>query len=104
MKVLRIEINFPVPVELPDDFQRRLVALVDVACKAYEATHPGRVMWPFGVGSKITYMPMTKEEEDAGMHMEFDDDTLEIEVSEREDYGDRKPTPPRSNTREARHE
>lgn len=85
-KLRRIEINFPVPVDLPDDFQKRLVGLVDEVCKTYEANHPGRVMWPFGVGCKITHMPLTREQEEAGEHLEFDEDTLEIEVSERERY------------------
>lgn len=85
-KLRRIEVTFPVPVDMPDDFQQRLVELIDAVCKAYEAENPGRVMWPFGVGSKITYMPMTREEEEAGRGMEFDDDTLAIECAERERY------------------
>jgi hypothetical protein len=82
----RIEVTFPVPVELPDDFQQRLIELVTTVCKAYEAANPGRSMWTFGVGSKITYMPMMREEEEAGRGMEFDDDTLSIECAERERY------------------
>lgn len=85
-KLRRIEVTFPAPVDMPDDFQQRLVELVGEVCKAYEAKNPGRVMWPFGVGSKITYMPMTREEEEAGRGMEFDDDTLSIECAERERY------------------
>ncbi len=86
MKIRRIEINFPEPVELTNDQQNRLDAIAGEMCKAYGQMHPGRVMWPFGCGFKITYMPMTREEEQAGKHIEFDPDTFEIECSEREDY------------------
>lgn len=85
MKTLRIEVTFPVAVELPGDWDQRLISLVGEACKAYEAAHPGRVMWPAGFGSKITYMPMTREEEQT-RGLEFDDDTLSIECFERERY------------------
>lgn len=83
--IRRIEINFPHPVELTNDQQRRLDAIAGEMCKTYEALHPGRVMWPFGCGFKITYMPMTREDEEA-RGIEFDDDTFEISCSEREDY------------------
>lgn len=83
--VRRIEINFPVPVELTDAAQQQLDAIAAELCKAWQAQHPGRVMWPAGIGSKITFMPMTAEaERERGL--EFDDDTFEIECAEREDY------------------
>lgn len=82
----RIEITFPVPVELTNDDQRILDAATAEICRRYERAHPGRVMWPFGIGSKVTYMPMTKAEEDAGRHMEFDNTVFSVECSEREDY------------------
>ena len=85
-QIRRIEINFPEPVELTEDHQRRLDDIAAELCRTYEAMHPGRVMWPFGQGFKITYMPMTREEELAGRHIEFDEDTFEIQCSEREDY------------------
>lgn len=86
MSIRRIEINFPEPVELTDKQQRRLDEIAGELCKAWQAAHPGRVMWPFGVGFKITYMPMTRAEEEAGRHIEFDPDTFEISCSERADY------------------
>jgi hypothetical protein len=43
-------------------------------------------MWAFGQGVKITYMPMTKAEEDAGKEIEYDESTYAIEVAERERY------------------
>lgn len=85
-KILRIEVTFPVPVEVPNAMYQRLCDVINDVCKAYEAAHPGRVMWPAGFGSKITYMPMTKAEEDAGRGMEFDDDTMTIDCAERERY------------------
>lgn len=83
---LRIEVDFPRKVFVADRTFQRLVDCVSEICKDYEKMHPGRVMWPAGIGSKITYMPMTKEEEDAGRHIEFQDDTLHVEVCERMDY------------------
>ena len=84
--VLQIHINFPVGVSLPAGFERRLSDLVDEVCNAYEAEHQDRVMWPAGHGSKITYMPMTQAEEQAGLHMTFDDSVYAIDVAERERY------------------
>lgn len=86
MKTSRIEISFPLSVEVTDDDFRVLHAITEEICHRYERSHPGRIMWPFGSGSKIIYMPMTREEELAGKHMEFDDSTYAIDVSEREDY------------------
>lgn len=87
-----IEITFPVAVEIPKGFYQKLDEVITDVCKHYMATHPGRVMWTFGCGDKVLYMPMTKEEEDAGRHMEFDEGIYQIEVAEREDY-EAKPEP-----------
>ncbi len=81
-----IEVSFPVDVDVPDSFYRALSELIGLVCEEYEKTHPDRVMWPAGQGNKITYMPMTKAEEDAGKHLEFDDSIFAIEVAERENY------------------
>lgn len=83
--IRRIEINFPHPVELTNRHQQMLDAIAGDLCKAWEKQHPGRVMWPFDYGFKITFMPMTREDEEA-RGIEFDDDTFEISCSEREDY------------------
>ena len=77
-EIVRIEINFPVGVELPDGFERELDALVDKACKHYERAHPDRVMWPAGHGSKILW----REPEEP----DFDRSVYEVSVSERERY------------------
>lgn len=82
----RIEISFPVSVEMTDDDCRILDAIASEICRRYERAHPGRVMWPAGVGAKITYMPITRAEEVAGKHMEFDHNTFAIDCSEREDF------------------
>lgn len=83
---LRIEINFPVSVYISDRSFHRIVETISEVCDDYENRHPGRTMWPAGMGSKITYMPMTREEEKAGRHMEFAKDVLCVDVAEREDY------------------
>lgn len=82
-KVHSIEVTFPTAVELPPGFEQRLIKLVDEACRRYEAEHRELVMWPAGFGQKITYMPMTAEEEAAGSHAEYDEGCFSIEVVER---------------------
>lgn len=81
-----IEITFPVAVELTNDDQRQLDAVAGEICDRYKRAHPGRVMWPAGLGHKILYMPMTREEELAGKHMEFDESVFSIDCYERADY------------------
>jgi hypothetical protein len=81
-----IHINFPEVVDLTDDHQRLLDAIAGELCDAWQKAHPGRVMWPAGVGSTITYMPMTRAEELAGQHIEFDDASFSIDCAERADY------------------
>lgn len=83
---VRIEIDFPCKVSVPDSLFHDLVEVVSEICKGYEDKHPGRVMWPAGMGSKILYMPMTREEEEAGNGMKFDDSVLSISCAERADY------------------
>lgn len=82
----RIEINFPEAVEITNDDQRVLDAVAAEICNRYQRRHPGRVMWPAGVGFKVLYMPMTRDEELAGRHMEFAEDTFAIDCCERHDY------------------
>ena len=85
--IVRIEVDFPLPVELSNEMQRGLMEAVGRICEDYNRAHPDRVMWPFGVGSKITRMPITAEEE-AQFGIQFDDSVLHIEVAERERYAD----------------
>jgi len=81
-----IEVSFSQPVELTDEEERQLVELMGKVCERYERDHPDRVMWPAGIGFKPTYIPMTREEEEAGRHMEFDEGIFSIECFERENY------------------
>ena len=52
MKIRKIEIEFPLLVELPPGFEQALDRLVDTVCKKYEQENPMRVMWPAGHGNK----------------------------------------------------
>lgn len=81
-----INLTFPVPVSLTEQDIRDLHDITSRICKRYEAAHPGRAMWVFGVGSPITSMPITAEDEAAGVPLTFDDHGFEFEVSERADY------------------
>lgn len=83
--IRRIEINFPELVHVSEKNFRRLALAVEEIANEYTLMYSGRVMWMFGCGVKITYMPMTKQEEDAGAQMEYDESTLEITCAERED-------------------
>jgi len=83
LKIQKIEIDFPVPVELPDGFEQTLSSLVGMVCKAYQKENPTRTMWAAGHGFKPTFIPMTrKEEEERGP--EFDGTIYHIEVCEQE--------------------
>ena len=85
MKISRVQIDFPLPVALPEHWERGLCALTDEVCSQYEAEHPDRIMWPAGIGSLITHLPMTRaDEEERGI--EFDDSVFAIEVAAREAY------------------
>lgn len=78
-----IEVRSPVCLDLTDAEYMQLMRLLTASCNRYEATHPTRVCWVFGTGSKITFMPLTAEEEKT-RGVEFDDNILSIEISERE--------------------
>ena len=84
--IRRIEITFPAPVHMTTEDERHLDQVVAEICDRWRDANPDRVMWPAGHGSKITYMPLTRAEEEAGRHMEFDDDVYAIDCSERERY------------------
>jgi len=79
-KIVKIEIDFPAPVEFPEGWERVLDELVYMICKQYEKDNTDRVMWPAGHGSK----PLWDEPNEP----EFDDSIYHIDVAEREDlYG-----------------
>jgi hypothetical protein len=81
-----IEIDFGAPVNISRAHQRRLFSLVDAICDGYEARHPDRTMWAAGFGGKIVSMPITREDEEAGVPLDFDMSILHIECCERENY------------------
>jgi len=85
LKIRKIEIDFPCYVDVPNDFGSQLHDLINAVCKLYERDHPDRVMWPAGHGSKMTYMPITREEERV-RGCEFDEDIYHIGVAERGRY------------------
>lgn len=85
-KISQIEITFPVPVELPEGFEKTLSALVGMACDKYESENPDRVMWAAGHGSK----PIWREPEEPT----YDDSVYQIQVEEKEDENGRNPHNP----------
>lgn len=84
-KVTSIRIDFPEPVDLPDGAAQDIVEIAARLCKIYQKSHPGRVMWPAGIGSLPTFIPMTREEEQE-RGMEFDESVFSVSCCEREDY------------------
>lgn len=77
MKITKIEIDFPIPVDL-GDADRKIHDIVYNVCKRNEPD--GKRMWPFGIGLKPTYIPMTAEEEKE-RGIEFDENTFHIECA-----------------------
>lgn len=78
-----IEISFAAPVHLGREHQRRLVDLIGEICDAYEAKHPDRVMWPFGIGQKMLCNPLMLSDDEP---IPFDESVFSIECAERENY------------------
>jgi hypothetical protein len=84
-KITRIVVDFAEPIEMPDGAERALVEIVSLICDHYECDHPGRVMWPAGIGSLPTFIPMTAEEE-RERGIEFDTIIFSIDCPEREGH------------------
>jgi hypothetical protein len=84
--IRQIEISFPAGVELTREDQKAIMDVADAMCRRYEAAHPGRVMWPAGIGQRIVSMPITAEDDANGVPMEFDEEVFSIDCSERADY------------------
>ncbi|MFB5646021.1 MAG: hypothetical protein ACE5R3_05415 [Nitrosopumilaceae archaeon] len=76
-KIRKIEIDFPVAVELPNGFGKKLFDLIgkDI-CDLYEKQNPSKSLWPSGYGQK----PMWREP----LEPEFDESILHIQVSIKE--------------------
>lgn len=84
-KFRAIEVYFPEPVDLSSQDQQELVGIISRVCDQWSAEHPGRTMWPFGIGCKPTFIPLTSEQEQE-RGIEFDESTFQIECYERADY------------------
>ena len=81
--IYKIEITFPVSVDVRDKRFQEIVQQVGLICKDYEEVHPGRVMWTFGCGYKMLINPLALSDDQA---IPFDENCLEITCAEREDY------------------
>lgn len=80
--IREISITFPEPVELTREEEQMLREIASRACKRYEKANPGRVMWPAGFGSRPLNVWTCGDDEP----LEFQEDALCIDCSEREDY------------------
>ncbi len=80
-KITRIEIGFPVAVEVTEEVQRFLDEALTAICEDYEMDHTDRVMWVFGVGG--TPPPGFMFDEPVG---DWDMSVLNFEIMERERY------------------
>lgn len=78
-----IEITFAEPVNITRYQQLRLVELIGEICRDYEARHPDRTMWVFGIGQKMLCSPFMLSDDEP---IPFDESTLSIECAERENY------------------
>lgn len=82
-KIVSIEINFPVEVEVKDHHLANLDQILVAIAADYEKENPGRIMWPFGRGAKMLIHPMMIEDDKP---IPFDDSIYTIEMAEREAY------------------
>lgn len=82
MKGIRsIEVSFAVPVEMTNQDQQELVTLLGRICDRYQVEHPDRVMWPFGIGSKMLVNPLMLSDDEP---IPFDDAVFSVECAEQE--------------------
>lgn len=82
-KFRRIEIDFPLDVEIDSDIQQAIDDALSEVCRRYKRNNPGRTMWVFGVGCKMLSNPFMVDDEHP---LEFDEGVLHFEISERENY------------------
>jgi hypothetical protein len=82
-KLLKLEINFPVEMEVTREHLQLLEEIACKVCALYETQHPGRIAWAFGQGQKMLIHPMAIEDDKP---IPFDESTFEIQVAEREAY------------------
>ena len=73
-----IEIQFPGPVDLPNEFEQSLHELLGSVCKKFMKNNKDRKMWVSESGSKMLSNPYLLGD---GEPLKFDDSTLFIGVS-----------------------
>ena len=84
MKIRKIEITFPIEVNLST---QQLLDLENIIASVCNSNQPkGYTMWPAGFGSKIIYEAFTQEEEEqrdkeGKPPIEFDDSIYVINVA-----------------------
>jgi hypothetical protein len=78
--ISRIEVGFPVPVEISGNWYKEFDKLLGEICSHYEATHPREVMWVFGMGSRMISNPMIDGP------LKFDDSVYSVEIACRERF------------------
>lgn len=81
--IQKIEIDFPVPVNLSQDAINLLSCVVSLVC--HDNCPAGFAMWPGEQGFEMLSYPLTKEEEDAGKPVIFDESVYHIGVSFRKE-------------------
>ena len=74
-KILKIEITFPCPVDIPSDWYAKLAKLLHTVCLHYEKRHKDRVMW---VGTSGYKMLDSNDE-----YIQLDDSVYTIDLFER---------------------
>ena len=79
--IFKIEISFPIGVEITSEQQQELDKVISSICDVYNKQNPKRIMWPFGQGYKLLSNLFTLDDSEP---MEFDLHCYQIEVSERE--------------------
>lgn len=80
-EITRINVTFPVAVELPSAAHQALHDAIELVCATYQRAHKDRVMWAAGEGG--TPPPGFFFDEPKG---DWDMSVLNIEVAERERY------------------
>lgn len=81
--ILKIEVSFPLGVEITSEQQKELDKVISSICDSYNKQNPTRIMWTFGQGYKMLSNLFMLDDSEP---MEFDLSCYQIEVSEREAY------------------
>ena len=110
-KLRKIEVHFPIPVDLPEAFESALAGLIDMVAGKYNKENPQRIMWTAGFGAKPVWSKQDArflgKETDPNAPEEgeptFDASVYVIECEEREDTNGSNPyNPEQEKKRKAR--